>query len=120
MAATIKATEQVIEVSGIGATETVDVLAESRFDGVQGLPIKSVKFVPGAANDRLIIKDVSGGEALADSPTCCELLALDLAPVGDGLFTGEIVSPSIDGTNSTLSANHKVIITYDTKTIKKP
>jgi hypothetical protein len=108
MATAIEVSNKVIGISGIDAD--VDVLADAGLDSAssKGLPILCIRFMPGAADDVLVVK-----EGADDGPVITKLLSTDGEIRADGNFDGkELYNPVIDESECTLTAGALVTITY--------
>jgi hypothetical protein len=82
---------------------------DSDYDVGAPVPVHSIKLIPGAADDIVVIKSfsVTGVEG-------CKLHSSDGEPRYE-LFNGIYWRPVIDYSECTLSAGHRIIITMDTR-----
>jgi len=102
MAATVNKVGRTIELTVIDADW---VWSDSVPDkGIGGIPIATISFTPGAANDVMIIK-----EASATGPSMFEATCLTAEPRVLDYF-GVKHKPFLDFSECTLTAGHKVII----------
>jgi len=78
-----------------------------------GIFLKAIKFTPGAAADRLVVRNGSlTGESITD------LLSTTGDTIIDDALSNEKLKPCIDLSECTLSAGHKVIFVYSMNPVR--
>lgn len=105
MANTIVSDGDVIELTGIDSDwswfDTLTAYAISKV----GVPIQSIQFVPGAAADQCVIKNLD-----ASGPTIFDKTCADANDDKEMLYDGEVLKPFLDVSEGTFNAAAKVII----------
>jgi len=110
MANTINLSGNVIEISNIDSDwnwyDTLVAYATSKV----GIPIHSIQFLPGATNDRCVLKNGSITKA-----AFFDKIAEDVYDNTQFRFDGEEFKPVLDVSVGVYSANAKIIIILSTK-----
>ena len=93
----------ILEITGINADW--DYKASKPANWADNPRLSSITFVPGAASDKLVVRQKEAG-----GPRRMEVSCADANDQRIKYFHGQHVMPYIDEGNSTLSADHVVII----------